>query len=595
MEKVLGELRHARSQVVKTEGQIPLIKEAIYRVREMSTGMVSESVYLRLKDLPEKELPPSEWIMVNVWEMIFPYKKDLEYHKREVGKLREEVKVLNDKQHSLLNELEHYSRLLSSKDDDEKRHALNYDNNRKSMELEIDKLREEVELLREKGARYDELLRDYQFTKQEKELIEEKMGFYDKQAANTAAPGRLSQEEAQRRKTELLAQDKEYLTKENIQLIEKNRRLEDRLDRLEAELLSEKNRSQEYLQQLLNLKTDSVSGYEQRIYREISELKEKHHHELEMAKNNLVDIYEKQLRFLKEALEEKELKLEATARSLRDKSKDHDQLMIDTRDFQRKFDADLAETRIQLKIRTEELDRIGNVYQETLGNLNAHKLENEMLREKLNVVKGEYYKSEANAKEDMSSLRAQVAVLREQLANYELIEREIDEAVVALARPTPNSDSALLAHTLSSVPTASKRRMQQALGLAQRLTAKQREHEETQELLRRREEELEQATGELKVARSMLDKANQPYSYLVGNIEEKEKEVLLLRAENKKADQAYQNLKEEYRELKRQLEEAEKDVERLLVKREHIQNIQNVLVELTRGPTSATQINSAIQ
>ena len=138
------------------------------------------------------------------------------------------------------------------------------------MELEIDKLREEVELLREKGTRYDELLRDYQFTKQEKELIEEKMGFYDKQTAAQTAPGntgKLSQEEAQRRKMDLLAQDKEYLTKENIQLVEKNRRLEDRLDRLEGELLAEKNRSQEYLQQLLNLKTDSVASYEQKIYR----------------------------------------------------------------------------------------------------------------------------------------------------------------------------------------------------------------------------------------------------------------------------------------------------------------------------------------
>lgn len=41
-----------------------------------------------------------------------------------------------------------------------------------------------------------------------------------------------------------------------------------------------------------------------------------------------------------------------------------------------------------------------------------------MLREKLNLVKGEYYKAEANGKEEMSSLKAQVAVLREQLANY---------------------------------------------------------------------------------------------------------------------------------------------------------------------------------
>ena len=53
----------------------------------------------------------------------------------------------------------------------------------------------------------------------------------------------------------------------------------------------------------------------------------------------------------------------------------------------------------------------------------------------------------------------------------------------------------------------------------------------------------------------------------MSNIEEKEKEVLMLRGENRKLDQNYENMKEEYRELKRQLEEAEKDVERLLVKR----------------------------
>jgi predicted nuclease with TOPRIM domain len=81
----------------------------------------------------------------------------------------------------------------------------------------------------------------------------------------------------------------------------------------------------------------------------------------------------------------------------------------------------------------------------------------------------------------------------------------------------------------------------------------------------------------------------------VGNIEEKEKEILVLRSENKKIDQSYQNIREEYRELKRQLEEAERDVERLLVKRESIANIQNILVDLTRGPTSATQINAAIE
>jgi len=54
--------------------------------------------------------------------------------------------------------------------------------------------------------------------------------------------------------------------------------------------------------------------------------------------------------------------------------------MIDTRDFQRKFDGDLAETRIQLKIKSEELERVNCIYQETLANLNVHKHENDMLR-----------------------------------------------------------------------------------------------------------------------------------------------------------------------------------------------------------------------
>lgn len=108
-----------------------------------------------------------------------------------------------------------------------------------------------------------------------------------------------------------------------------------------------------------------------------------------------------------------------------------------------------------------------------------------MLREKLNVVKGEYYKAEANGKEDNSSLRAQVAVLREQLANYEIIEKEIDEAVLGMAQLNPK-DNAIFTNTLHSVPTSNKRRIQQALGLAQRLQSKQKEHEEVLELLRRR-------------------------------------------------------------------------------------------------------------
>jgi progesterone-induced-blocking factor 1 len=135
LERLAGELRNARARVIQTEGQIPLIKEALAQVRDMLGGLVPESVYLRLRDVPERDLPPAEWLLVSVWEMCAPFRKEATTRQQEVSRLREELKAANDKQHGLLGELEHYSRLLASKDDDEKRHLLNFENSRKGLEL----------------------------------------------------------------------------------------------------------------------------------------------------------------------------------------------------------------------------------------------------------------------------------------------------------------------------------------------------------------------------------------------------------------------------------------------------------------------------
>jgi progesterone-induced-blocking factor 1 len=53
-----------------------MIREALGQVRDMLSGLVPESVYLRLRDVPERDLPASEWILVNVWELVYPFKKE---------------------------------------------------------------------------------------------------------------------------------------------------------------------------------------------------------------------------------------------------------------------------------------------------------------------------------------------------------------------------------------------------------------------------------------------------------------------------------------------------------------------------------------
>ncbi len=73
-QKLLGQIRMLRSRALQTESQMPLIKQALSQVRDMLNGLVPENVYLRLRDLPEKDLPTNEWILVHVWELVYPFK-----------------------------------------------------------------------------------------------------------------------------------------------------------------------------------------------------------------------------------------------------------------------------------------------------------------------------------------------------------------------------------------------------------------------------------------------------------------------------------------------------------------------------------------
>lgn len=64
-----------------------------------------------------------------------------------------------------------------------------------------------------------------------------------------------------------------------------------------------------------------------------------------------------------------------------------------------------------------------------------------MLREKLNILKSEFYKMEVNQKDEFIQMKSNLAVANEKLANYEAIEKEIDEAIVGLGGGSADKDN----------------------------------------------------------------------------------------------------------------------------------------------------------
>ena len=79
------------------------------------------------------------------------------------------------------------------------------------------------------------------------------------------------------------------------------------------------------------------------------------------------------------------------------------------------------------------------MYEENLVTVKELKIENEARRQKEEVLRTEYYKLEGLHRQGTSEIRAELAVCKERLAQYELIEKELDSAIMNVAQ----SDNAL--------------------------------------------------------------------------------------------------------------------------------------------------------
>ena len=87
--------------------------------------------------------------------------------------------------------------------------------------------------------------------------------------------------ESLRREVDILTQDKAFLFRENSSLEERLKRMEDKVDRTDAELLESKRVAQKYMERVLQT-TDDVRGkFEKDYSQELADLKDRHTRELE--------------------------------------------------------------------------------------------------------------------------------------------------------------------------------------------------------------------------------------------------------------------------------------------------------------------------
>ena len=227
-------------------------------------------------------------------------------------------------------------------------------------------------------------------------------------------------------------------------------------------------------------------------------------------------------------------------------------MLRESKDFGNKFDNELSELRINNRVKTEELERMRIDYEEKLAEYRNLSTQNDMLKDKISVLRSEFFKAEARHKDDSSEYRAKVVVLEERLKNYENIEQDIDQAVIGIG--SSNNPDNLYLRTIGMAPTSTQRRVQQAISLAQKLNEKQKELDQARSQLRTEEDKGKRAQEELQMTQELLSKTKHPSAYLVSNLESKEKENLELKRALVKATNEKDYLVQENNDLQNVVE-----------------------------------------
>ena len=138
------------------------------------------------------------------------------------------------------------------------------------------------------------------------------------------------------------------------------------------------------------------------------------------------------------------------------------------RTLQTKFNDEMSGIRLQVRMKSDEAERVRNLYEENLIQLKEARLENEQLKDRQDVIKSEYYKMESVVRTQGADVKAELEMRKERLKNYESIEKELDRAIMNVAEDDSKHRDKLiddevgnvLLNTIHSAPTTTKRRIQ---------------------------------------------------------------------------------------------------------------------------------------
>jgi len=109
------------------------------------------------------------------------------------------------------------------------------------------------------------------------------------------------------------------------------------------------------MDRVLNTNDDLKLKFDQQYTNEMQDLKERYAKDLDMVKQNLIDVYETKTVHLTERRDELEIRCNKLEKQLSDRSKSYEELLFEFRSLQKTTDEEIGLLRVGTRAKDEEI------------------------------------------------------------------------------------------------------------------------------------------------------------------------------------------------------------------------------------------------
>ncbi|KAI9535543.1 hypothetical protein NQZ68_003097 [Dissostichus eleginoides] len=540
--------------------------------------------YQELRDLPDDKLSIQEYVAMRFYEVVTPLRAQLSELSVKRGTLTEDLDTHRTQMRALMESYEEERRLRTELELRSQRLTLELADTKQQIQ-EGDYRRENYPAIKRERDNFEAELKDFKRRFETLDLTH---------TAVTRERNTLSKEVATlQQSVSLLQKDKDYLHRQNMELSVRCAHEEDRLERLQVQLEDTKKAREDAYEKYVASRDHYKSEYETKLREELENIRLKTSQEIDNLQRTSREMYERENRNLREARDNAVLEKDRAVVAERDAQSRYDQLLEQFRQLQLGTDSRVSDLSNQAKLHSFEAERAQMVKEETAKTLAQCQVECEKQQRKLELLTQEFYQLQSSSEKRLAELHAHNAEQASRLETYEKLEQELDQVTMQAAEIENEEEAERVLFSYgygANVPTTAKRRLKQSVHLARRVLQLERLNTSLRRELERHQSQAGQISDELLAANELLQQTQQPYSYLIETVRQRDTQINILKERLSSLQDEVSSLRKERTALQQVKNNMAADLERLLNHREELAVMKQVLISMRSGQGDAVTL-----